>query len=94
MFKIDPLKGFWTITHLTCGAKFQITGQKVLDTKQQIKCSNCSIPIGTELLKHGVDGFDTALRDIERSSQTLNEPYKKVWQIDPPIKIIEEDETP
>ena len=94
MFQINPLKGFWKIKHLSCGATFEITGQKILDTKQPIKCSNCGIELcDTEMFRLGVKNFDMSLNDIERATKTINEPIKKVWEIDPPIKIIEEEES-
>jgi hypothetical protein len=72
MFKIDPLKGFWTIIHLTCGARFEITGQKIF--------------------RLGLKNFDMSLNDIERATKTLREPYEKVFQIEPPIKLIDDEE--
>jgi hypothetical protein len=92
MFKIDPLD-FWTIKHLTCGATFQIKSKKIIDGTQPILCSNCGIPLPcTGLLRIALDKFDMALREIEQATKTTNEPYEKLWEINPPIKIIEEDE--
>jgi len=90
MYKID-FDGFWTIKHITCGATFEITGQKIRESKQPIKCSNCGIPIDTEMLKNGVDKIHTALIDIDRASKSPREPYDQLWQIYPPIKVVEEE---
>jgi hypothetical protein len=91
MIQIDARSGFWTIKHLTCGATFQITGDKIIDTDQAIRCSNCGIPVNLGNLKDAVTQLMNCQQSIERSSQRHNDPANQTWQIDPPIIIIEEE---
>jgi len=91
MFEIDVRKGIWTIKHLTCGASFQMTGDKILEATQTINCQNCAIPVNISYLKDSVINLMHFQENIDRASQRHNDPSKKVWQIDPPIKIIEEE---
>jgi hypothetical protein len=84
--------GFWTIKHLTCGATFQVTGDKIWDTTQSINCPNCDIPVNFVPLHQAVIDLDNCRNNIMRASERKNDSSTLVWQINPPIEIVDEEE--
>lgn len=90
MFQIDPLSGFWTIKHLTCGASFQMTGDKI-NMAQRISCPNCGIPLHHGVLQAAVNNLDLSLRAIEQVTGEIGNPPDPKWQITPPITVLEEE---
>ena len=85
-------RSFWTIKHLTCGAMFQITGDKIWDTTQNINCPNCGIPVNFVPLHQAVIDLDNCQTNIMRASERNNDPSTLLWQINPPIEIVDEEE--
>lgn len=83
-------RGLWTIKHLTCGAMFQVSGDKIWDGLIA-KCPNCEIPVNIVSLKQAIIDLDNCQNNIKRASERNNDPSTMVWQINPPIEIIEEE---
>ena len=98
MFEIDARLGLWTIKHLvpTCGASFQMTGDKIIDNESEriaIICPNCGIQLNMSSLKDAVINLSHCQESLERASKKNNDPSIQSWQIDPPIKVVEKEKT-
>ena len=64
MFQVDAISGSWSITHLTCGATFQMQGEKIKNARA-VRCPNCDTDfIAFSLVQAAVDNLDSYQQNI------------------------------
>jgi hypothetical protein len=71
MFQVEAISGLWSITHLTCGATFQLHGEKIKNFRA-VRCPNCNQEfIAFPLVQAAVDNLNAYQQNIKEMYTVL-----------------------